>query len=242
MQLHASSVPARSALTSGTARKKRWVLHFDRRTLPVIEPLMGWTGGDDTLYPGRVYLSDSRGSRRLCGAARPHLCHRRTRWRSACAKPSRDQQALRGAGALFLARMQARRDPCNLSKTPDLKRALVNPAAVFRASREIVDQSSFEHRLQAGTAHPLGLGRVSAAARERRGHAGRARVLASRRGQTRAPRPQRAGAGRSSCRRREIPRRGTPGGISGEAMAPITAPCSARRFFTSPYGLRSNKS
>jgi hypothetical protein len=90
---------------------------------------------------------------------------------------------------LSLARMQARRDPCNLSKTPDLKRALVNPAAVFRAPREIVDQPSFEHRLQSGTAHPLGLGRVSAAARERRGHAGRARVLASRRGQTRAPRP-----------------------------------------------------
>jgi hypothetical protein len=52
---------------------------------------------------------------------------------------------------LSLARMQARRDPCNLSKTPDLKRALVNHAAVFRAPREIVGQSSFEHRLQAGT-------------------------------------------------------------------------------------------
>jgi hypothetical protein len=47
--------------------------------------------------------------------------------------------------------MQARRDPCNLSKTPDLKRALVNHATVFRAPREIVGQSSFEDRLQAGT-------------------------------------------------------------------------------------------
>jgi hypothetical protein len=47
--------------------------------------------------------------------------------------------------------MQARRDPCNLWKTPDLKRALVNHAAVFRAPREIVGQSSFEDRLQAGT-------------------------------------------------------------------------------------------
>ena len=41
--------PARSALTSGKARTKSWMLHFDRRTPPVIEPLMGWTGGDDTL-------------------------------------------------------------------------------------------------------------------------------------------------------------------------------------------------
>src|SRR6202049_918161 len=41
--------PTRSAMTSGKARTKSWVLHFDRRTPPVIEPLMGWTGGDDTL-------------------------------------------------------------------------------------------------------------------------------------------------------------------------------------------------
>jgi hypothetical protein len=41
--------PARSAVTSGKARTKSWVLHFDRRTPPVIDPLMGWTGGDDTL-------------------------------------------------------------------------------------------------------------------------------------------------------------------------------------------------
>jgi hypothetical protein len=41
--------PARSATTSGRARTKRWLLRFDRRTPPFIEPLMGWTGGDDTL-------------------------------------------------------------------------------------------------------------------------------------------------------------------------------------------------
>jgi hypothetical protein len=41
--------PVRSAMTSGKARTKKWVLRFDRRTAPFIEPLMGWTGGDDTL-------------------------------------------------------------------------------------------------------------------------------------------------------------------------------------------------
>ena len=41
--------PARSATTSGRARTKNWVLRFDRRSAPYIEPLMGWTGGDDTL-------------------------------------------------------------------------------------------------------------------------------------------------------------------------------------------------
>jgi hypothetical protein len=41
--------PCRSAMTSGKARTKGWRLSFERRSPPFIEPLMGWTGGDDTL-------------------------------------------------------------------------------------------------------------------------------------------------------------------------------------------------
>jgi hypothetical protein len=41
--------PSRSATTSGKAGTKGWRLRFERRTAPFIEPLMGWTGGDDTL-------------------------------------------------------------------------------------------------------------------------------------------------------------------------------------------------
>jgi hypothetical protein len=41
--------PARSATTSGKARTKDWLLRFERRTPPFVEPLMGWTGGGDTL-------------------------------------------------------------------------------------------------------------------------------------------------------------------------------------------------
>ena len=41
--------PSRSATTSGKAGTKGWRLTFERRTAPFIEPLMGWTGGDDTL-------------------------------------------------------------------------------------------------------------------------------------------------------------------------------------------------
>ncbi|MDP9734952.1 UNVERIFIED_ORG: hypothetical protein QE446_005095 [Rhizobium sp. SORGH_AS260] len=41
--------PSRSVTTSGTVRTKGWRLVFDRRTAPFIEPLMGYTGGDDTL-------------------------------------------------------------------------------------------------------------------------------------------------------------------------------------------------
>src|SRR6266478_9930789 len=41
--------PARSAMTSGKARTRDWKLCFEPRSRPYIEPLMGWTGGDDTL-------------------------------------------------------------------------------------------------------------------------------------------------------------------------------------------------
>jgi hypothetical protein len=37
------------AVTSIKARTKGWRLVFERRTAPIIEPLMGYTGGDDTL-------------------------------------------------------------------------------------------------------------------------------------------------------------------------------------------------
>jgi hypothetical protein len=36
-------------MTSGKARTKGWRLRLERRSAPFIEPLMGWTGGDDTL-------------------------------------------------------------------------------------------------------------------------------------------------------------------------------------------------
>ncbi|MER9791679.1 NADH dehydrogenase ubiquinone Fe-S protein 4 [Mesorhizobium sp. M0213] len=41
--------PCRSVMTSGRAQPKGWRLVFERRTAPVIEPLMGYTGGADTL-------------------------------------------------------------------------------------------------------------------------------------------------------------------------------------------------
>jgi hypothetical protein len=49
--------PARSARTSGTARARDWKLRLERRSPPFIEPLMGWTAGDDTL--NQVELSFS---------------------------------------------------------------------------------------------------------------------------------------------------------------------------------------
>ena len=39
----------RPITTSGQARTGEWVLRFERSTPPFIEPLMGWTGGEDAL-------------------------------------------------------------------------------------------------------------------------------------------------------------------------------------------------
>ncbi len=41
--------PAKSAMTSGRARVKQWLLEFEPQSAPFIEPLMGWTGSTDPL-------------------------------------------------------------------------------------------------------------------------------------------------------------------------------------------------
>lgn len=40
--------PAKTAMSSGTARTRRWVLDFGRDTPRQIDPLMGWTSSTDT--------------------------------------------------------------------------------------------------------------------------------------------------------------------------------------------------
>ena len=40
--------PARTAMSSGTAKTHTWLLEFDQETARSIDPLMGWTSSDDT--------------------------------------------------------------------------------------------------------------------------------------------------------------------------------------------------
>lgn len=40
--------PAKTAMSSGTAQTRRWVLDFGRDTPRQIDPLMGWTSSADT--------------------------------------------------------------------------------------------------------------------------------------------------------------------------------------------------
>ncbi|MGP0091264.1 MAG: ETC complex I subunit [Xanthobacteraceae bacterium] len=39
--------PAKTAMQSGTARTKDWVLDYEPEQPPVVEPLMGWTSSGD---------------------------------------------------------------------------------------------------------------------------------------------------------------------------------------------------
>ncbi len=40
--------PAKTAMSSGTAKTKHWVLEFAQASARSVDPLMGWTSSDDT--------------------------------------------------------------------------------------------------------------------------------------------------------------------------------------------------
>jgi hypothetical protein len=46
--------PAKTAMQSGTAKTKLWVLDFEETTAKEIEPLMGWTSSGDTRQQVRL--------------------------------------------------------------------------------------------------------------------------------------------------------------------------------------------
>src|SRR3954469_11801638 len=46
--------PAKSAMTSGGAGTRRWILEFEPQSAPFIEPLMGWTGSTDPMAQVRL--------------------------------------------------------------------------------------------------------------------------------------------------------------------------------------------
>ena len=51
--------PARTAMQSGTAKARGWVLEFAPATAREVDPLMGWTSSDDTQAQVRLRF-DSR--------------------------------------------------------------------------------------------------------------------------------------------------------------------------------------
>jgi hypothetical protein len=134
--------------TSGRARAKQWVLRFERRSPPVIEPLMGWTSGDDTLAT-QVELTFDTLDEALSYAERQGLSYR---IQNEPLRETSQQQDIVGGetndspssikqevGAIiWLTSLQATYGRCDLSSMPDLEKALVHPAAVFAHPDDVV--------------------------------------------------------------------------------------------------------
>ncbi len=141
--------PSRSVMTSGEAQTKKWVLCFERRTPPEIEPLMGWTGGDDmltqveltfdTLQEAIAYAEREGLAYRIEGEAIPATAEER---RQAAEAERREAAAELYATAAALAWMDAQYGIGAVGRRPDLDRALVNPAAVYGSPREVLNDPS----------------------------------------------------------------------------------------------------
>jgi hypothetical protein len=62
--------PAKTAMSSGTAKAKLWVLEFAHSEARRIDPLMGWTSSDDTQTQVRLQFDTKDAAVGLCGTSR----------------------------------------------------------------------------------------------------------------------------------------------------------------------------
>ncbi len=58
--------PAQTAMQSGTARTKEWVLDFEPETPREIEPLMGWTASGDMRQQVRLQFDTAEDAIAYC--------------------------------------------------------------------------------------------------------------------------------------------------------------------------------
>lgn len=91
--------PSRSVTTSGKARTKGWRLVFERRTAPFIEPLMGYTGSDDTLTQVELSFPTLRSAIRY--AERQGLTYvvQTPAWQTGNDRPRVDEQPAQAASS-----------------------------------------------------------------------------------------------------------------------------------------------
>lgn len=142
----------RSVETAGRACESDWILSFERRTPPEIDELMGWTGGDDTLAT-EVRLTFASRAEAVAYAERQGLDY------DVEAEPERvpeasfvsprfwawcDRHAF-GRPLVIRSRSSVDQDLGDRTapgtSSPDLERALVNPAATFTAPEAVLSQS-----------------------------------------------------------------------------------------------------
>jgi len=129
--------------SSGRAGAGQWILRFERRSPPRIEPLTGWTGGDDTL--AQIELTFDTREDAVAYAEREGLSYRvagedgMPMGRSAAhARQQRETLESAVGGILQLSLLHNRYGRCEVPGLPDLDRAFVNPASVFGSPDEVV--------------------------------------------------------------------------------------------------------
>ena len=59
--------PARTAMQSGTAKTKEWVLEFEPEAAREVEPLMGWTSSGDMRQQVRLRFDNAEEAVAYCG-------------------------------------------------------------------------------------------------------------------------------------------------------------------------------
>lgn len=66
--------PSKTAMQSGKAKTARWVLEFEEQHARRIDPLMGWTSGEDT-RAGQVRVSFETKEAAIAYAEKHHLAY-----------------------------------------------------------------------------------------------------------------------------------------------------------------------
>jgi hypothetical protein len=132
--------------TAGRARAAEWVLRVERQRPPALDPLTGWTGGDDPL--AQVELTFPSRAEAIRHAEREGLAWRIVDGHLPSSAGSRTiPQPARGSDGsieaalgtvMALSSLLGVYGTCNLPGMPELDEALVNPAAVFASPDEVV--------------------------------------------------------------------------------------------------------
>ncbi|RWM10990.1 MAG: ETC complex I subunit [Mesorhizobium sp.] len=134
--------PCRSAMTSGRARPKGWRLVFEARAAPVIEPLMGCTGGRDTLT--QVELNFPTLQSAIDYAERQGLAYvvqgNSAGATSGCASSDAEKRLQAGADVVWnrlqLAWLQSSYGA--VSQAPHYGSALADPEALYTSPMDVV--------------------------------------------------------------------------------------------------------
>jgi len=117
--------PSRSAMTSGRARARDWILEFQPRSRPFLDPLTGWTGSGDTL--SQVRLSFPSWEAALAYASRHGI--------ALATPPVPAVPGMAGDQADMRASVSASR---HSPRPADLNAALLDPVREFGGPRDVV--------------------------------------------------------------------------------------------------------